>query len=40
MALHAIFAEAPRAFADDFTYRIRPGMVANGFFIDLKVWFL
>ena len=30
MALHAIFAEAPRAFADDFTFRVRTGMVANG----------
>ena len=30
MALHALFKEAPAQFADDFTFRVRTGMVANG----------
>lgn len=30
MPLHALFAEAPVQFADDFTFRVRTGMVANG----------
>ena len=30
MPLHALFSEAPAQFADDFTFRVRTGMVANG----------
>ena len=30
MPLHALFQEAPVQFADDFTFRVRTGMVANG----------
>ena len=30
MPLHALFQEAPVQFAEDFTFRVRTGMVANG----------
>jgi hypothetical protein len=30
MPLHAIFDEAPRTFADDFTFRVRLGSLVNG----------